>query len=139
MCMQGYKCIRFTQDAIHLIKQRDKSVLLNSIMEKGVLNGMFVFYQFLFINRHTSTDFEDIFTDHFNWCILSDLEFIALSWNEGGERRLRFKAASWKKGYSRNISCFTNFAVIYWTCLVRFGGKFHFRSCNLAHTVRDFD
>ena len=52
--------------------------------------------------------------------------------------RLRFTAASWKKGYSCYISFFTNFALIYWTCLIEFGGKFH-RSCNLAHTVRDFD
>ena len=50
--------------------------------------------------------------------------------------RLRFTAASWKKGYSCYISFFTNFALIYVTCLIRFGGKFH-RSCNLAHTVSD--
>ena len=54
---------------------------------------------------------------------------------------LRFTAASWKKGYSRYISFFTNLALIYWTCLIGFGGKSH-RSCNLAHThdtVRDLD
>ena len=52
--------------------------------------------------------------------------------------RLRFTAASWKKGYSYYISISTNFALIYWTCLIGFGGKFH-RLCNLVHTVRDLD
>ena len=96
------------------------------------------------------TDFEDIFTDHVTWCILSVLEFIALSWNgEGGRMggglisnlnsvRLRFTSASWKKGYSCYISFSTNFALIYWTCLIGFGGKFH-RLCNLVHTFRDLD
>ena len=103
---------------------------------------------------HTSTDFKDIFTDHVSWCLLSALEFIALSWNGGGGKegwvgwgglisnlnyvRLRFTAASWKKGYSCYISFFTNFAFIHWTCLIGFGGKFH-RSGNLAQTVEDLD
>ena len=52
--------------------------------------------------------------------------------------RLRFTAASWKKVYSCYISFFTNFALIYWTCLIGFGGKSN-RSCNLAHTVSDLD
>ena len=39
--------------------------------------------------------------------------------------RLRITAASWKKGYSCYISFFTNFALIYWTCLIGFGGKSH--------------
>ena len=122
----------------------------NSVMQKGFLHGMFVFHQFLFMKQtyDTSTDFEDIFTDHVTWCILS---VIALSWNWGGgwvgwgglisnlnSVRLQFTAVSWKKGYSCYISFFTNFALIYRTCLIRFGGKFH-RSCNLAHSVRDLD
>ena len=61
-------------------------------------------------------------------CLISNLNYV----------RLRFTAASWKKGDLHYISFFTNFALIYWTCLIGFGGKFH-RSCNLAHTVRDFD
>ena len=36
----------------------------NGLMQKGVLNGMFVIHQLSLLNRHTSTDFEDIFTDH---------------------------------------------------------------------------
>ena len=51
---------------------------------------------------------------------------------------LRFTAALWKKGYSCYTSFSTNFALIYWTCLIGFGGKFH-RSRNLVHTVRDLD
>ena len=51
---------------------------------------------------------------------------------------LRFTASSWKKGYSCYISFFTNFVLIYWTCLIGFGGKSH-RSCNLANTVGDLD
>ena len=51
---------------------------------------------------------------------------------------LRFTAASWKKGYTCYISFFTNFALIYWTCLIRFREKSH-RSCNLAHTLRDLE
>ena len=43
-----------------------------------------------------------------------------------------------EKGYTCYISFFTNFALIYWTCLIGFGGKSH-RSCNLVHTVRDLD
>ena len=52
--------------------------------------------------------------------------------------RLRFTAVSWKKGYACHISILTNFALIYWTCLIGFGGKSD-RSCNLAHTVGDLD
>ena len=43
-----------------------------------------------------------------------------------------------KKGYSYHISFLTNFALIYWACLIGFGGKSH-RSCNLAHTIGDLD
>ena len=39
--------------------------------------------------------------------------------------RLRITAASWKKGYSCYTSIFTNFALIYWKCLIGFGGKSH--------------
>ena len=39
--------------------------------------------------------------------------------------RLRFTAASWKKGYSCYVSFFTNFALIYRTCLIGFGEKSH--------------
>ena len=79
-----------------------------------------------------------IFTDHVTWCILSVFELIAvLEWGRGlvgwgglisnlNSVRLRFTAASWKKGYSCYISFFTNFALIYWTCLIGFGGKSQF-------------
>ena len=44
-----------------------------------------------------------------------------------------------EKGGIRVISHFSPiFVLIYWTCLIGFGGKFH-RSCNLAHSVRDLD
>ena len=43
-----------------------------------------------------------------------------------------------KRLYSYHISFLTNFALIYWICLIGFGGKSH-RSCNLAHTVGDLD
>ena len=43
----------------------------------------------------------------------------------GNSVRLRITAASWKNGYSCYISFFTNFALIYWTCLIGFGGKSH--------------
>ena len=146
-------CIRFTQETIHHVEQTNKQVCANhnSVVQKGVLNGMFVLHQFLLINRHTSTDFEDIFTDHVTLWILSVLECIALPWNGRGvwmgwgglisnlkSVRLQFTAAAWKNGYSCYISFFTNFALIYWTCLIGFGGKFH-RSCNLAHTVSNLD
>ena len=39
--------------------------------------------------------------------------------------RLRITAASRKKGYLCYVSFFTNFALIYWTCLIGFGGKSH--------------
>ena len=52
--------------------------------------------------------------------------------------RLRFTAALWKKGYPCYILLYSNFTLIYWTCLIGFGGKFH-RSCNLIHTDRDLD
>ena len=82
-------------------------------------------------------DFEDIFTDHVTLCILSVLEFIAVLELERGlvgwgglisnlnSVHLRLTAVSWKKGYSCYISFFTNFALIYWTCLIGFGGKSH--------------
>ena len=121
-----------------------------SVMQKGVPNGVcfppISLYETDIPQRH-------IFTDHVTWCILSVLEFIALSWNGGGGGKeggwvgwgvlisnfnLQFTAESWKNGYSCYILFFTNFVLIYWTCLMRFGGKFH-SSCNLAHTVRDLD
>ena len=68
-------------------------------------------------------------------------KFIALSWNGGGGGRisnlnsvhLRLTAASWKKKYSCYSSFFTNFELIFWTCLIGFGAKFH-RSRNLPTT-----
>ena len=57
----------------------------NSVRHKGVLNGLLFSTNFSSLYRDTSTDFEDIFTDHVTPCILSVLEFIALSWNGGGE------------------------------------------------------
>ena len=36
----------------------------NSVRHKGVLNGMLFSTNFSSLNRDTSTDFEDIFTDH---------------------------------------------------------------------------
>ena len=124
-------------------------------MQKGVNHDMFFSTNFSLLNRHTSTDFEGIFTDHVTKCIVSVLECTAPFWMGGGgggkgwvvwgglmsnlnSFRLRFTAASCKKGYSCYISFFTNFALINWTCLIGFGGKFH-RSCNLAHTVKDLD
>ena len=217
VCLQVHKVYSRCISSRKTIILTDKSVLYTSVKQKGALMVCSFSTNFSLLNRHTSTDFEDILTDHVTWCLLAVLEFIALTWNGGGggERMggrpyikfklcpfaiyscvkekgyscyisfftnfediftdhvtwcllavLEFIALTWnggggermggrpyikfklcpfaiyscvkEKGYSCYISFFTNFALIYWTCLIRFGEKIH-RSCNLPHTVRDLD
>ena len=72
---------------------------------------------------------EETLTDFGIYCSVLEWGRGLMSW--GGlisnlnSVRLRFTAASWKKGYTCYISFFINFALIYWTCLIRFGGKSH--------------
>ena len=139
-----YKCIKFTQDAIHHVVQIDKSV------QKEVLHGMFVYHQFLFIKQTYLNRLQGYFHKSFNLVHIVSFGIYCSVLERGGGRGwgslisnlnsvcLRFTGATWKKEYSCYISFFTNFSLIYWTCLIRFGGKFH-RSCNLAHTVRDLE
>ena len=109
------KCIRVTQDTIHHVAQIDKSVqITTALCKKGSFMACLFSTNFSLLNRHTSTDFENTFTDHVTYCILSALEFIACLGMRGG-------------------GCEDG-----WTCLIGFGGKFH-RSCNLALTVRDLN
>ena len=123
----------------------------NRVRHKGVLNGMLFSTNFSSLYSHTSTDFEDIFHKSCNLVLIVSFGIYCsvLEWGRGlvgwgglvsnlNSVRLRFTAALWKKGYSCYISFFTNFALIYWTCLIGFGGESH-RSCNLEHTVRDLD
>ena len=111
-------------------------------MGKGVFVLYFIFHQF----RTNLLDMPNRI-----WRKISDFLIYCsvLEWGRGlvgwgglisnlNSVRLRFTAASWKKGYSCYITFFTNFALIYWTCLIGFEGKSH-RSCNLAHTVGDLD
>ena len=59
-------CTRFTkEDAIHHEVQIDKSMhITTASCNKGVLNGMLLSTNLFSLNTHTSTDLEDIFTDH---------------------------------------------------------------------------
>ena len=78
-------CIMFTHDSIHHVVQVDKSVQIAvAPFKKRSLVVCLLSSNFSVLNRHTSTDFKDIFTDHVTLCILSVLELIALSLKEGG-------------------------------------------------------
>ena len=109
------KCIRIIQDAIHHVVEISLLQITIASCKKGSFMVCLFSNNFSLWNRHTSTDFEDIFPDHVTLCILSVLEFIAQSWNGGGGEGwvvwgglipnlnsvcLRFTAVSWKKGYS---------------------------------------
>ena len=60
-----YRCIRFTQDANHHLVQIDLSVQVTTVSSKsGSIMVCLCSTNFSVLIRHTSTDFEDIFTDH---------------------------------------------------------------------------
>ena len=60
-----YKCIMVTQDTIHHVVQIDKSVQITTAScKKGSFMVSLFSTNFSLLNRHISTDFEDIFTDH---------------------------------------------------------------------------
>ena len=120
-------------------------------MQKGVLNGMFVFHQILLIKHTYLNGLLGYFHRSCNlvYIVSFGIYCSVFEWGEGwagwgglisnlNSVRLRFTAASWKKGYSCYISFFSNFPLICRTYIIGFGGKFH-GSCNLAHTVSHLD
>ena len=104
--------------------------IYSCIMEKGVFMLYFILHQF----RTNLLDMphqilEENLTDFGIYCSVLEWGRGLVGW-EGlisnlNSVHLQFTAASWKKGYSCYISFFTTFALIYWTCLVGFGGKSH--------------
>ena len=82
------------------------SAYQNSVWHKRVLNVMLFSTNFSSLYRDTSTDFGDVFTDHVTWCILSVWEFIALSWNRGGDWWV------WEALYQTELCPFANYSCV---------------------------
>ena len=60
-----YKCIRVTQEANHHVVHVNHYVQITTAScKKGSFKVCLFSTNFSALNRHTSTDFKDIFTDH---------------------------------------------------------------------------
>ena len=133
---------RLVGEALYQIQTVSVCKLQRRHGKRGIHVTFHFFTNFALIYWTCSSDLEENLTDFGIYCSVLEWGRGLVGW--GGLKsnlnsvRLRSTAASWKKGYACYISFFTNFALIYWTCLIGFGGKSH-RSCNLTHTVSDLD
>ena len=149
------QCVLFKYKSfpIHHFVYRDKSVPITAAScKRGLLWYVLFSTNFSIFNRHTylngllgyfhrSCNLVQI-VNFLIYCSVFECGCVCVGGGGGLISNLNCPFAIYscvmEKGYSCYISFFTNLALIYWTCLIGFGGKFH-RSCNLAHTVRVLD
>ena len=145
-----YKCIKFTQDATYHVIQIDQSLRITTAScQNGSLMVCLLYTNFSFNKQTHLNGLRGYFQRSCNLVHIVSLGIYCsvLEWGGGREGglisnlnsvRLRFTAASWKKGVFMLCFIFHRFCINSLDMPHWITGKFH-RSYNLAHTVSDWD